>query len=122
MVFEDRPWLVLGLVILTVFSKYDSSRTADANRVSYSEFVELVRDKKVRAVVIQDAGNTPEITVELSDGSKRKSTGWAADRACPLTLINSGVRENKPREEPSLLLGLLLNSLPMPLILGVGST
>ena len=113
-------WLVLGLVILTVFSKYDSSRTADANRVSYSEFVELVRDKKVRAVVIQDAGNTPEITVELSDGSKRKSTGWAADRGLPADLINSGVKwENKPREEPSLLLGLLLNSLPMLLILGV---
>ncbi|RZT98036.1 ATP-dependent zinc metalloprotease FtsH [Rivibacter subsaxonicus] len=113
-------WLVIALVLFTVFKQFD--RTAvGSGQIGYSEFLDEVRGKRIQSVVLQESGTgTTEIRATTTDGKQIRSTATYLDRGLVGDLINNGVKfDVKAREEPSVLMTLLLSWGPMLLLIGV---
>jgi len=114
-------WLVIALVLFTVFKQFDTRGAAGASVVGYSDFLEQVRNKQIKQAVIQEgqAGST-EIVAVTTDDRKVRTTATYLDKGLVGDLINNGVKfDVKPREEGSLLMTLLVSWGPMLLLIGV---
>jgi cell division protease FtsH len=112
-------WLVIALVLFTVFKQFDRTATA-GNQIGYSEFLEEVRSKRIREVVLQENPGGAEIEALTTDDKKIRTTATYLDRGLVGDLINNGIKFRvKPRDEPSLLTSLLVSWGPMLLLIGV---
>jgi cell division protease FtsH len=112
-------WMVIALVLFTVFKQFDRTATA-GNQIGYSEFLEEVRAKRIREVVLQENPGGAEIEALTSDDKRIRTTATYLDRGLVGDLIANGVKfKVKPREEPSLLTSLLISWGPMLLLIGV---
>jgi cell division protease FtsH len=114
-------WLVIGLVLFTVFKQFDSHSGSGAVTLGYSDFLEEVRNKNIKSAVIQEGqGGTTEIVAVTSDERRVRTTATYLDRGLVGDLIANGVKfDVKPREEGSLLMTLLVSWGPMLLLIGV---
>jgi cell division protease FtsH len=112
-------WLVIALVLFAVFKQFNTG-AAQGNQISYSEFLEEVHNKQIKSVLIQEGQAGPEIFATTTDGARQHTTGTYLDRGLIGDLINNNVKfDNKQREEPSMLLSLLVSWGPMLLLIGV---
>ncbi len=112
-------WLVIALVLFTVFKQFDRTSTA-GNQIGYSEFLEEVRAKRIREVVLQENPGGADIEALTTDDKRIRTTATYLDRGLVGDLINNGVKFRvKPRDEPSLLTSLLISWGPMLLLIGV---
>ncbi|MFM2346184.1 MAG: ATP-dependent zinc metalloprotease FtsH [Pseudomonadota bacterium] len=112
-------WLVIALVLFTVFKQFDRTATA-GNQIGYSEFLEEVRAKRIREVVLQENPGGAEIEALTTDDKRIRTTATYLDRGLVGDLINNGIKFRvKPRDEPSLLTSLLISWGPMLLLIGV---
>jgi cell division protease FtsH len=112
-------WLVVALVLFTVFKQFDRS-TAAGTQVGYSDFLEEVRAKRIKSVTLQEGGGGTEILAITTDDKRVRSTATYLDRGLVGDLISNGVKfDVRPREEPSLLMNLLVSWGPMLLLIGV---
>jgi cell division protease FtsH len=113
-------WMVIAMVLFTVFKQFDGGRMATANSMEYSQFLDAVRTNRVKSVTLQDGQNGVNIVATLNDGRRVDSQGTYMDRGLIGDLINHNVQFNvKPREEGSLLMTLLVSWGPMLLLIGV---
>ena len=113
-------WLVIALVLFTVFKQFDRGVTA-GNQIGYSDFLEEVRGKRIKSVTLQESpGGGTEIIATTSDDKRLRSTATYLDRGLVGDLIANGVKfDVRPREEPSLLMSILVSWGPMLLLIGV---
>ena len=113
-------WMVIALVLFTVFKQFDRG-IAQGSQIGYSDFLEEVRNKRIRTVQLQEgAGGSTEIRARTSDDKELRTTATYLDRGLVGDLINNGVKfDVKPREEPSFLLSLLASWGPILLLIGV---
>jgi cell division protease FtsH len=112
-------WLVVALVLFTVFKQFDRASTG-GSQIGYSDFLEEVRAKRIKSVTLQEGGGGTEIIATTNDDKRIRSTATYLDRGLVGDLINSGVKfDVKPREEPSLIMNLLVSWGPMLLLIGV---
>ncbi|MGE5453351.1 MAG: ATP-dependent zinc metalloprotease FtsH [Acidobacteriota bacterium] len=112
-------WLVVALVLFTVFKQFDRASTG-AVAIGYSDFLEEVRAKRIKAVTLQEGGGGTEIIATTTDDKRIRSTATYLDRGLVGDLINNNVKfDVKPREEQSLIVGLLMSWGPMLLLIGV---
>ena len=113
-------WLVIALVLFTVFKQFDRGVT-QGNQIGYSDFLEEVRNNRIKSVTLQEsAGGGTEIIALTNDDRRLRSSATYLDRGLVGDLINSGVKfDVKPREEPSLLMSILVSWGPMLLLIGV---
>lgn len=113
-------WLVIALVLFTVFKQFDRS-AATTGMIGYSDFLEEVRGKRIKSVQLQEgAGGSTEIRAKRNDDSDVRTTATYLDRGLIGDLIGNGVKfDVKPREEPSFLLGILASWGPILLLIGV---
>jgi cell division protease FtsH len=112
-------WLVIALVLFTVFKQFDRTATA-GNQIGYSEFLEEVRTKRIREVVLQENPGGAEIEALTTDDKRIRTTATYLDRGLVGDLISNGIKFRvKPRDEPSLLTSLLVSWGPMLLLIGV---
>ena len=59
-------WLVIALVLFTVFKQFDTRGSGGAASVGYSDFLEEVRGKRIRSALIQEGqGGTEIVLVSL---------------------------------------------------------
>ena len=113
-------WLVIALVLFTVFKQFDTRNAAGAGYVGYSDFLEEVRNKRIKSVVIQEGPGGTEIQAVTNDDRKVRVTATYLDRGLVGDLISNGVKfDVKAREEGSLLMTLLVSWGPMLLLIGV---
>ena len=113
-------WLVVGLVLFTVFKQFDKGGVAGASMMGYSDFLEEVRNKHIKSAVIQEGPGGTEILAITTDDRKIRSTATYLDRGLVGDLISNNVKfDVKPREEGSLLTTLLVSWGPMLLLVGV---
>ncbi|MEZ5649200.1 MAG: ATP-dependent zinc metalloprotease FtsH [Burkholderiaceae bacterium] len=107
-------WLVIALVLFTVFKQFDS-RQSRGNDVPYSQFMSQARDGNIESVVID--GRT--LRGQTRDGtyvtSFAPSDVWMVS---DLIKYNVEVRA-KPEEEQSLLFSIFVSWFPMLLLIGV---
>ncbi|MEF9966006.1 MAG: ATP-dependent zinc metalloprotease FtsH [Comamonas sp.] len=113
-------WLVIAMVLFTVFKQLDNRAGASANKVPYSEFLQDVRNGRIKAATLQESPAGTVITATMSDDRKLQTTATYMDRGLVGDLINNNVKfDVKEREEGSLLMSLLISWGPMLLLIGV---
>jgi cell division protease FtsH len=112
-------WMVIALVLFTVFKQFDG-RSVAGSRVGYSEFLEEVRNKRIKTVTLQEGMGGTEVVALTTEDKRITTTATNLDRGLIGDLIANDVKfDVKPREEPSLLLNLLFSWGPMLLLIGV---
>ncbi|GIX25795.1 MULTISPECIES: ATP-dependent zinc metalloprotease FtsH [Caldimonas] len=113
-------WLVIALVLFTVFKQFDRT-AATTGQIAYSDFLEEVRNNRIKSVTLQEgSGGATEIIAITNDDRRIRTTATYLDRGLVGDLINHNVRfDVKPREEPSLLMSILISWGPMLLLIGV---
>ncbi|MBN9403927.1 MAG: ATP-dependent zinc metalloprotease FtsH [Burkholderiales bacterium] len=113
-------WMVIAMVLFTVFKQFDGGRMATANHVAYSDFLADVRGDRVKSATIQEGPNGADIVAILNDDRRVRTQATYLDRGLVGDLINHNVKfDVKPREEGSLLMTLLVSWGPMLLLIGV---
>ncbi|HUX26793.1 MAG TPA: ATP-dependent zinc metalloprotease FtsH [Burkholderiales bacterium] len=107
-------WLVIGMVLMTVFNQFNTRHTVQAS-VDYSQFYNEVK-----------AGNIAEVTLEGRNIKARTTDGKTITSYSPgdiwliSDLLKYGVKvKAKPEEEPSLLMNIFVSWFPMLLLIGV---
>jgi cell division protease FtsH len=113
-------WMVIALVLFTVFKQFDRG-VVQGNQIAYSEFLEEVKARRIKQVTVQEnAGGGPEILAITTEDKRIRTTATYLDRGLMGDLLNAGVRVDvKPREEPSMLMSILVSWGPMLLLIGV---
>jgi cell division protease FtsH len=113
-------WMVIALVLFTVFKQFDTRSAANSGYIGYSDFLEEVRGRRIKSAVIQEGQGGTEILAVTNDDRKIKVTATYLDRGLVGDLIANGVKfDVKAREESSLLMTLLVSWGPMLLLIGV---
>jgi len=107
-------WLVIGLVLMTVFNQFNNRQVA-TGAVEYSQFIDEVKAGRISKVVME--GRTLKATT--SEG-KRITSYAPPDLWLVSDLLKNGVKiEARPEEEPSFLMNLFVSWFPMLLLIGV---
>jgi cell division protease FtsH len=113
-------WLVIAMVLFTVFKQFDTRGGAGANYLGYSDFLEEVRGKRIKTATIAEGQGGTEISATTTDDRKVRTTATYLDRGLVGDLIANDVKfDVKAREEGSLLMTLLVSWGPMLLLIGV---
>ncbi len=113
-------WMVIAMVLFTVFKQFEGRGMSGSASMGYSDFLEEVRNKRIKSAIIQEGQGGTEIIAITSDERKVRTTATYMDRGLVGDLIANGVRfDVKPREEGSLLMTLLVSWGPMLLLIGV---
>jgi cell division protease FtsH len=106
-------WLVIALVLFTVFKQLDKSRPVES--ITYTQFMEDARAGKVKRVEVQ--GRNLKVSPTEGQGYTIATPGdlWMVG-----DLMKYGVQVSaKPEEEPSLLMTILISWGPFLLLIGV---
>jgi cell division protease FtsH len=112
-------WLVVALVLFTVFKQFDRGVTP-GKQVQYSEFLDEVRQKRIKSVALQEVPGGVDISATRTDDSTLRSVGTRLDQGLTGDLIANNVKfEVKKPDEPSVLMNILLSWGPMLLLIGV---
>ncbi len=107
-------WLVIGLVLFTVFKQFDS-RQARGGDMPYSQFMTEAREGRVDGVIID--GRT--LRVRSREG-KAYVVHAPSDPWLVGDLMKYGVQvQAKPEEQESLLMNMFVSWFPMVLLVGV---
>ena len=107
-------WVVVALVLMTVFNQF-AGRSTSEGQVVYSQFLDEVKAGHITKVTIEGR----VLHGETSEG--RKFNTYAPyDPGLMGDLLKNNVRvEAKPEQEQSLLLSIFINWFPMILLIGV---
>jgi len=120
MLAKAAIWLVIALVLFTVFKQFEGRQRPGEAYLPYSEFLSEVKSGRLKQVTIQESGVTPEIVAVTQDDRRIRTVATVLDRGLMGDLINAGVKvEVKPREEQSLLTSIFVSWFPMLLLIGV---
>jgi len=109
-------WMVVALVLMTVFNQFNTRpQQAMQTKLDYSQFLEEVKQGHITKVTIE--GRTLKATT--ADGNH--ITSYApTDLWMVSDLLKNGVKiEAKPEEEPSFLMNIFVSWFPMILLIGV---
>ncbi|MEO7128877.1 MAG: ATP-dependent zinc metalloprotease FtsH, partial [Rhodoferax sp.] len=113
-------WLVIAMVLFTVFKQFDTRVGTNAGYVGYSTFLAEVRSGQIKSATIQDGQGGTDILALTNDDRKIRTNGTYLDRGLIGDLLNNNVKfDVKQREEGSLLMTLLVSWGPMLLLIGV---
>jgi len=108
-------WLVIALVLMTVFNQFSTRQTTAQATMEYSQFIDEVKQGRIAKVTIE--GRTLKGT--KADG-RRFTTYTPSDPWMVSDLLKAGVIvDAKPEEEPSLLMNIFVSWFPMLLLIGV---
>ena len=109
-------WLVIALVLFTVFKQFGGGGGASAGAVSYSDFLDQVKAGQIRSAVIDDRS----ITATTVDDKKVRTNVTYLDRGLIGDLVKYGVKfDVRVEEEKPLLLSIFISWFPMLLLIGV---
>ncbi|HOE43100.1 MAG TPA: ATP-dependent zinc metalloprotease FtsH, partial [Rhodoferax sp.] len=113
-------WLVIAMVLFTVFKQFDTRPNTGAGYLGYSDFLDEVKNNRIKSAIIQEGQSGTEIVAVTTDDRKVRTTATYLDRGLVGDLIANDVKfDVRPREEGSLLMTLLVSWGPMLLLIGV---
>jgi len=108
-------WLIVGLVLMTVFKQVSQTQQTGKGPIDYSQFLEEVRQGQIAKVTIE--GRT--LKAVTIDG--KSVTSYApSDLWMVSDLLKHGVKiEARPEEEQSFWMNIFVSWFPMLLLIGV---
>ncbi len=108
-------WLVIALVLMTVFNHFGARRSSASQQIDYSRFLQEVKQGSVSKVVIE--GN---VLKGLTGDGKYFVSYAPSDPWLVSDLLKNGVEvQAKPAEQPSFLMNIFISWFPMLLLIGV---
>ncbi|WP_423907852.1 ATP-dependent zinc metalloprotease FtsH [Candidatus Spongiihabitans sp.] len=108
-------WLVIAMVLMSVFNNFTNSTGGSNNEIDYSTFLAQVRQGKISAVEIDD-----KVIRGVTHGGQTFVTYAPNDPKLIDDLVSNQVDiKAKKEEETSLLLHLFISSFPILLLIGV---
>ncbi len=109
-------WVVIAVVLMTVFNSFDQ-RSATAQSMPYSQFIQEVKNGNVDAVTIEGQ------TIKGTSGTAGRFETYSPEtdnRALVGDLLNNNVTINaKPPEKPSLLMTIFIQWFPFILLIAI---
>ena len=110
-------WVVIALVLFTVFKQFDGrSMASGATPIPYSDFLDEVKAKRIKEATIEER----TLVATTTDGKKIKTAITYLDRGLIGDLVNNGVKfDVRQPEEPSFLSQIFISWFPMLLLIGV---
>ena len=107
-------WLVIGLVLMTVFNQFQTRQQAQS-AMDYSQFYEEMKAGRITEVMIEGRSLKGKTTDGKTVTSYSPGDPWLVS-----DLLKQGVKiKAKPEEEPSLLMNIFVSWFPMLLLIGV---
>jgi cell division protease FtsH len=107
-------WLVIALVLMTVFNQFSTRQTAQ-KAMEYSQFIDEIKQGRIAKVTIEG-----RVLKGVKTTGERFTTYSPSDPWLVSDLLKNGVIiEAKPEEEPSLLMNIFVSWFPMLLLIGV---
>jgi len=109
-------WLVIGTILLAVFSNFKTTGTA-TQEISYSQFYSDMKSQQVQSVTVQGR----ELIGAYQDGRQFKTYSPETDNKLLIgDMLKYKVLVNaKPPEQPSFLSQIFISWFPMILLIGV---
>jgi cell division protease FtsH len=108
-------WLLVALVLMTVFNQFGAKTGNSDSQYTYSQFIDEVKGRNVARVSIEG-----HVLRGTTNDGKHFSTYAPADPWMLSDLLKYGVVvEAKPQEEPSMLMNIFVSWFPMILLIGV---
>ncbi|HXY06041.1 MAG TPA: ATP-dependent zinc metalloprotease FtsH [Burkholderiaceae bacterium] len=114
-------WLVIAVVLFTVFQKLEKGAGGNVQQIPYSQFVNEVHAGHVKSARIQETSpGMTEIIAQTNDGAQLRTTGTLYDRGIFKDLLDANVKfEFEQRESQSPLLSFFYAFGPVILLIGV---
>ena len=109
-------WIVIAVVIMSVFNNFVPQKEGLTN-LSYSEFINQVKDNQIESVMIEADGKT--ISGTYKNGTKFLTYGLNDPKLVDDLLANNIEILTEPPAKPSLFLQILIQWFPMLLLIGV---
>jgi cell division protease FtsH len=107
-------WLVIALVLMTVFNQFSARQQQNAS-MEYSQFIDEVKQGNIAKVTIEG-----RVLKGVKSSGAKFTTYSPSDPWMVSDLLKAGVIiEAKPEEEPSLLMNIFVSWFPMLLLIGV---
>jgi FtsH Extracellular. len=78
-------WLVIAMVLFTVFKQFDGRVSPSAAYVGYSDFLEEVRNNRIKSATIQEGQSGTEIVAVTNDDRRIRTTATYLDRGWSVT-------------------------------------
>ena len=91
-------WLVIAMVLFTVFKQFDTRGSAGATTVGYSEFLDEVRNNRIKSAVIPEGLSGGEIIATTTDDRKIRTNASVLDRGLVGDLTVSYTTSPSPRD------------------------
>ena len=108
-------WLVIAIILMSLFESFNSSDSS-GRTIDYTSFVSSVQSDQVQEVVF----NGPVINGLKRNGEQFTTVMPIHDSALLDTLLNHNVRTSGTRpEEPSFLTSIFISWMPMIILIGV---
>ena len=85
-------WMVIAMVLFTVFKQFDSRGPAGAGYMGSSDFLEEVRANRIKSATIQEGQGGTEIVATTTDERRVRTTATYLDRGLVGDLIANGVK------------------------------
>ena len=119
---EKKPpyllWLIVALVIFSAIRMGNAPSTTNAT-LAYSEFLDKVQAREITKVTINENVHPRELYAETRQGTKIKVTGLTDTGLIGDLIANNVLFTSEPRQEPNLLMTILVSWGPMLLLIGV---
>ena len=109
-------WIVIAVVIMSVFNNFIPQKESSIN-LSYSEFINQVKDNQIESVLIEADGKT--ISGTYKNGTTFLTYGLNDPKLVDDLLTNNIEILTEPPAKPSLFLQILIQWFPMLLLIGV---
>lgn len=108
-------WVVIAVVLMSVFNNFGTRSTRSDDSISYSQFLDSVKAGQVQQVVIDEHS----IAGKMQTGEKFKTYAPDDLHLVDDLLANAVEIKAKPPEEPSMLMTLLVSFGPILLLIAV---
>ncbi len=109
-------WVVIAMVLMSVFNNFGSQGGQKSAALSYSQFIDAVRAGQVQKVVLDDESG---IKGQLHSGEKFSSYAPSDPHLVDDLLANGVEIKAQPAADESLLMQVFISWFPMILLIGV---
>jgi len=111
-------WVVIAVVLMTVFNSFNVPRST-VPELSYSRFVEEVKNHNIASVTLMENGRSTIITGKTTSGARFTTTAPHDIWLVSDLLANNVDFRVKKAEEPSILWQILINWFPLFILIGL---
>ena len=111
-------WVIIAIVLMTVFNSFNAPRS-NVPELSYSRFVEEVKNNNIAAVTLTEDGRSTIITGKTQSGARFRTIAPQDIWLVSDLLDNKVDFRVKEAEQPSILWQIMINWFPLFILIGL---